>query len=237
MIKELGFNIVRRVSATDLNPDGLLKKGLATFSISWYKPDDPLALVWAGFNTYQEQVKEGDVDSDDTSAMSSLKEREGPYSNLARGHHAQMVDAVKKSPGGNLSEPTFCVLLRNIGSGVKCMMVLEDDLNDEGETVTSEHCLVSCHDPRALAASAGEVRLTNSIGGMSYFLDPSTTSEQRAHITSFYLHRIHGESAVNNPDMMMFICSPQDRRTPGTVTNVYRGPRYNTKPGMQILIE
>ena len=237
MINNLGFDVVRPVCAKDLNPDGLLQKGLATLSISWYNPDEPLALLLAGINTYQEQVKDGDVVSDDHSAMSSLKERDGPYSNLAQAHHTQMVDAVTKSTGGNLSEPTFCCLLRPMGTGIKCMTILADDVNDDGETVTLEHCLVSCHDFRALAASAGEIRLTNSIAGMNYFLDPSTTLEQRSHVKSFFENRIHGESAVNNPDLMLFVCRPRNRRTPGTVMDVSHGPRYNTKPGMQILIE
>jgi len=230
LVKNEGFEIVRAANADDLNPENLIQKNFLTCVISYYDSNNPGVLGFAGLNSYQQQVRKDDVESADPSAVSTLKDKGNAFASLANVHHKRMVAAVE-AVGGNLSEPIFCLPDRNIGSGIKCISHLVDGVNDEGEQVTYEHCWTSMYDRRALAASAGERRLSDSIARMNYFLDPPSNHEQRAHVKAWYNTRIHGQSALNNSDLMIFVCKPLSRRTEGTVVEVCRGPRFNTAPG------
>ena len=75
-----------------------------------------------------------------------------------------------------------------------------------------------------LAAGAGGIL---AAGMWNYNWKWSSESSVKA----WYNTRIHGQSALNNSDLMIFVCKPLSRRTEGTVVEVCRGPRFNTAPG------
>ena len=105
------FSTVRPLEASDCTMVGLLNKETVTMCVSFMRPWDPYYQRLAGLNSYEEDLCEGDAESTDSSSMSLLRHRRGPYSNLAEHQYNRMSDVVERNGAFIFSNSFFLATL------------------------------------------------------------------------------------------------------------------------------
>ena len=210
--------------------EGLLRGDCSIFICCYVNPNDPTRLQHAGSSKFQEELSScnnGNDTTNDPSAYSTLMNKTGPFANFAKKHVVRMNEAFIKS--GQNTAPVWSILSKDFNYYVKCATVLvPGQPNGSGGICTEEHVLNSLVHDKAHAAAAGENRATDSLSGVSYYVDAPPSKATINKLRTFW-EDTHGQRAVGYGGLFAVKAFP--KRGKNNIVSVNQGPRYKTAPG------